>query len=87
MLKSKWYDMIERGEKFEEYREIKPYWDRRLFSRRYTHVRFRRGYTSKSMTFAIPRGIRKGFGIVRCGAPSDKQVYIIRIGQRDNEEE
>lgn len=25
-LKAKWYDMIEIGEKKEEYREIKPYW-------------------------------------------------------------
>ena len=35
VLKGKWYDMIERGGKLEEYREIKPYWDRRLFSRPY----------------------------------------------------
>ena len=25
-LKAKWYDMQERGEKQEEYREITPYW-------------------------------------------------------------
>ena len=30
VLKAKWYDMIERGEKREEYREIKPYWEKRL---------------------------------------------------------
>ena len=29
-LKAKWYDMIESGEKEEEYREIKPYWIKRL---------------------------------------------------------
>lgn len=29
-LKAKWYDMIERGEKPEDYREIKPYWEKRL---------------------------------------------------------
>ena len=29
-LKAKWYEMIERGEKKEEYREIKPYWQKRL---------------------------------------------------------
>ena len=29
-LKKKWYDMIESGEKKEEYREIKPYWCNRL---------------------------------------------------------
>ena len=29
-LKAKWYEMIESGIKTEEYREIKPYWKRRL---------------------------------------------------------
>lgn len=29
-LKKRWWDMIERGEKREEYREIKPYWTQRL---------------------------------------------------------
>lgn len=29
-LKACWYDMIERGEKKEEYREIKPFWQKRL---------------------------------------------------------
>ena len=30
ILKKKWYDMIARGEKLEEYREIKPYYLHRL---------------------------------------------------------
>ena len=30
VLKGKWYDMIASGSKKEEYREIKPYWARRL---------------------------------------------------------
>ena len=30
-LKAKWYDMIEKGGKGEEYREIKPYWVKRFF--------------------------------------------------------
>lgn len=29
-IKKKWFDMILSGEKKEEYREIKPYWDKRL---------------------------------------------------------
>lgn len=29
-LKKKWYEMIESGVKSEEYREIKPYWVKRL---------------------------------------------------------
>lgn len=30
VLKKKWYDMIASGEKTEEYREIKPFWEKRL---------------------------------------------------------
>lgn len=30
VLKRKWFDMIASGEKTEEYREIKPYWESRL---------------------------------------------------------
>lgn len=30
VLKRKWWDMIASGEKTEEYREIKPYWEKRL---------------------------------------------------------
>lgn len=29
-LKKKWFDMIASGEKKEEYREVKPYWEKRL---------------------------------------------------------
>ena len=47
-LKKEWYNMIESGEKKEEYREIKPYWIKRLtelkttilpFSVNYTHLK------------------------------------------------
>lgn len=31
VLKAQWYNMIESGEKREEYREMKPYWLQRLF--------------------------------------------------------
>lgn len=79
-LKAKWYEMIESGNKKEEYREIKKYWIGRLakcggrnsyektgfyckkaicFScitrgngfhpKEYTHVRFRFGYTKRTM--------------------------------------
>lgn len=33
-LKKKWFDMILSGEKKEEYREIKPFWFRRLYGKR-----------------------------------------------------
>ena len=39
VLKSKWYDMIEIGIKKEEYREVKPYWIKRLCDEFYTDER------------------------------------------------
>ena len=36
-LKAKWYDMIESGIKKEEYREIKPFWEKRLFEK-FQHI-------------------------------------------------
>lgn len=53
VLKAHWYDLIKSGQKKCEYREIKPYWTKRLFARPYTHVRFRRGYTKESMVFEL----------------------------------
>lgn len=96
-LKARWYDMIESGEKKEEYREIKPYWYQRLYQRKkefayagrltrddaeyacdlglryiltgegfhdnelkpYTHVRFRYGYTKRTMLFELKEIIIK----------------------------
>ena len=81
VLKHKWYDMIASGEKKEEYREIKPYWTKRLtYPCRYTYVCFHRGYTSTTMTFAI-KSIGTGQGNPEWGAPNDP-VFIIKLGKR-----
>jgi len=55
-LKKKWFDEILAGKKKWEYRELKPYWERRLFTesgepRAFSHIRFRNGYqpTSRAM--------------------------------------
>ena len=97
-LKKEWYDMIKSGEKREEYREIKPYWSKRfvgvdkpLFSHRYgyqhanvkgyTHVRFRYGYTRRTMLYKIDE-ITIGRGNPYWGAPTDRDVFIISLGER-----
>ena len=94
-LKKEWYNMIESGDKREEYRVIKPYWSKRLvgvdkplFSYRYgyqhanvkgyTHVRFRYGYTKRTMLYKIDE-ITIGRGNPNWGAPSDKDVFIIKF--------
>lgn len=89
-LKKEWYNMIESGEKREEYREIKPYWCKRLlgykdtvhdaisFREDYTHVRFRYGYTKRTMTYEIDE-ITIGRGNPNWGAPTDRDVFIIKF--------
>lgn len=79
-LKKRWYQMIESGEKPEEYREIKPYWEKRLIGKSYTHVRFRYGYTNRCMVFVI-ESITTGRGKPQWGAPI-QPVFIIKLGQK-----
>lgn len=92
-LKKEWYNMIENGEKREEYREIKPYWCKRLLRYMdtiedsmtirddYTHVRFRYGYTKRIMLYKID-SIDIGRGNPNWGAPTDKEVFIIKLGEK-----
>lgn len=108
ILKHQWYDMIDSGEKLEEYRDLTPYWCRRLarcesaksclFRERhgqchhrnmladlnadgYTHVRFHRAYTAKTMVFRYDR-LHIGRGKTQWGAPADRDVLIISLGER-----
>lgn len=65
VLKSEWYDKIASGQKTSEYRECKPYWNKRLgamyasfhvwesLARIPWTVVFHRGYTSETMEFEI----------------------------------
>lgn len=97
VLKAKWYDMIASGEKKEEYREVKQYWMKRLikdvgedeegdtschvFYVDYDRVCFHRGYTSTTMTFTV-EDIDVGKGKPEWGAPADRDVFIIKLGER-----
>lgn len=47
-LKKKWFDLIQSGEKKEEYREITPYWEKRIRKKKFTHVHFTLGYPKKT---------------------------------------
>ena len=80
-LKKKWFDMIASGEKREEYREIKPYWNKRLIGQHYDAIRFRNGYAPTSQTVTVElRELLSGLGIVEWGAPEGKAVYILKLG-------
>jgi hypothetical protein len=84
--------MIQSGEKKEEYRDIKPYWNKRLFPfnqeiglcqfKKYTHIHFTNGYSKNSPSFTIEcNGIRIGRGNPELGAPTDTDVFILSLGK------
>lgn len=68
-LNRKWYDMILSGEKTEEYREINPYWEKRLIEphisedgdfephfvefKHFDTIRFTNGYSKNAPSFEI----------------------------------
>lgn len=81
-LKAKWYNLIESGIKTEEYREMKKYWDKRLL-RYYTHVRFRYGYTKRTMTFNL-KEITIDEGNPNWGAIPGEKYYVLKLGNRIN---
>ena len=110
-LKKEWYNLIESGIKKEEYREIKPFWLKRLCTketikeinvdnvcndvetlealysigkiklRQFDKIRFRYGYTKKTMTYYL-RNITIGKGNKDWGA-MDGPVFIISLGEKD----
>lgn len=86
-LKKKWFDMIKAGEKKEEYREIKPYWSKRLIwkndmLRDFGYVLFKNGYSKDApqMLFEV-KGIRADFGKKKWGAEEGQKYFVIRLGK------
>lgn len=87
--------MIECGVKTEEYRECKPYWNKRLMRKvwnfadntlcdipkKFDAVKFTYGYTKRTITFEC-KGITIGRGNAEWGAPTDEDVFIIKLGKR-----
>lgn len=79
-LKRKWFDMIASGEKREEYREVKRYWNDRLM-KDYDEVVFRNGYIKGCPELkAEIKSIGLGIGKEEWGAPNEV-VYIISLGK------
>ena len=80
-LKGEWFNMIASDEKKEEYREIKPYWNKRLENKEFDTVKFRWGYNSDAPTMWIEcKGIQKG------GKGNPKwgwggECWIIKLGK------
>ena len=80
-LKAKWFDMIASGRKHEEYREIKPYWYKRLADKEFTHVLFRNGYSKNARSVLVECiWISVAYGIESWGAEIGKEYYVIYLG-------
>lgn len=74
-LHKKWFDKILAGRKLYEFREVKPYWTKRLENREYDVIRFKNGYQRDARTMTIEYGgyqIRKVKGV---------ELYCIRLGK------
>lgn len=93
-LKSKWFDMIESGEKKEEYRECKPYFHR-IFSSGHVKIKgkyyhpsdvvicFSNGYSKnrRQMLFELENVFARN-GKSEWGAEKNKQYYCLLLGSR-----
>lgn len=86
VLKNRWYDMIDRGEKCIEYREAKPYWTRRIanWCRRMKYgvtpvLEFRCGYRAGAPTMAFVAG--DGDGVIFDRLPASRPVRHPDIGE------
>jgi hypothetical protein len=90
--KGKWFDMIEAGIKHEEYREIKPYWIRRLTAwnnafdpcRDFYAVRLARGghfHESIPQITVECEEIQIGYGKPEWGAEPNKEYFVIKLGK------
>jgi len=81
-LKKQWFDMILSGEKQEEYRQIKPYWEKRLDGKKFDIVRFRNGYHPDCPEMDVELiGVYKSLGKPQWGAPKDRKVFILILGK------
>ncbi|MFG6319581.1 MAG: ASCH domain-containing protein [Clostridia bacterium] len=87
-IEKKWFDMIESGEKKEEYREIKPYWTSRFENLTYFdfrkifrdfEVEFRNGYGNRVPKIRCRCRLRIGIGKTEWGAEPNKEYYILEI--------
>ena len=52
-LYRKYFDAIANGTKTTEYREVTPYWSKRLEGRHYDVIKFRNGYAKDAPTMLV----------------------------------
>lgn len=96
-LKKKFFDMILKGEKKEEYREIKMYWAQRLMDgfpktfgidrlnpdfKDFKEIEFRNGYGKNAPTMTVEcRGVKIGMTKSEWCDDGEKESFIIQLGR------
>jgi len=82
-LKGIYFDLIKSGEKVEEYRQVTPFWAKRIEGREYDQIELAKGYPPKSDTsrrLIRPwRGYRKTTIMHPHFGPDPVEVYAIRV--------
>lgn len=92
VLKKKWFDMIARGEKKEEYRKMCDHWKKRLTTNNELHpesqcrnfdvVTFQHGYATDAPRITLECGeIAIGTGRADWGAEPGKEYFVIKLGE------
>jgi hypothetical protein len=72
--------MILSGEKTEEYREIKPYWQKRFVGKNYDCVKLTNGYRKDSPSVTLRLiAIEKDFGWIGMGADFCKLYFVLYL--------
>ena len=62
-LLRKWFDLIASGKKTKEYREIKPYWNKRLSGKEFDEIHFKNGYSKNAPFMRVEwKGLTKESG-------------------------
>ena len=87
-IKRFWFDKILSGEKKEEYRNITPYYEKRLekyMDSPYFFVGLRAGYNMASPFIVCRCRLRKGEGLEKWGAEKGKRYYILEIVKMYND--
>ena len=90
-LKKEWFDMILSGEKKEDYRELKSYWNARLNANTYEGffkpkqfdvVELANGYSRDSRKIIIQfdyTTVREG--LIKWGANAGEKYFVVRFGK------
>lgn len=89
-ITQEWLHMIVTGEKLEEYREIKPYWTKRLQTiglldenenptLKTTNIALRNGYGRDAAEAVVRVTIKKSTGRKEWGAKPGEVYYVLRI--------